>query len=100
MPVLLTSMSSRPNSSSALDTVSSWCASSSACPATQTALPSPMDAAASASASSLRAVMTTLAPSATSRSATASPMPRLAPVTIATLSSKRFCAGPSTGPIS
>src|SRR5690606_14470443 len=68
----------------ARSTVSRWWSGSSACPGTPMAcsLP-PSRSTASASGSGLRAVTTTLAPSATRRSATAKPMPLLAPVTIA-----------------
>src|SRR3954452_5356475 len=52
----------------------------------------PRRATASASPSALRAVITTLPPSATMRSAMAKPIPRLAPVTTATWSVKR-CPG-------
>src|SRR5690349_18284802 len=86
MPVLLTRWSSPPNASWATRMTSSWCASSAALPATPTALDSPPSrSTASANASGLRAVMTTRAPSATSFWAMPSPMPRDAPVTIATL---------------
>ena len=80
-----------PKVSIACRTVSAWWSASSARPATASATSGPPRwATASSSASFLRAVMTTRAPSATSRSAMASPMPRLAPVTIAVLPSKRL----------
>ena len=77
-----------PNVSSVRRTTSAWCSVSSAFPAIASATSAPpRPAAASSSASWLRAVMTTRAPSATSRSAMPYPMPRLAPVTIAALPS-------------
>src|SRR5690242_2894433 len=88
MPVLLTRWSSPPNASCATRMTSSWCASSAALPATPMACDSPPSSStASARASGLRAVMTTRPPSATSFWAMPRPMPREAPVTIATLPS-------------
>src|SRR5262249_37813317 len=90
IPALLTSRSSRPNVASAASTVSAWWAGSSALPATPSAYDfPPSSSTAAASGSGLRAVRTTRYPSRTSRPATASPIPRLAPVTIATRSSMR-----------
>ena len=86
MPALLTSRSRLPNVSMVRRTASARCSGSSALPATAIAWSGPPRAAtASSSASGLRAVRQTRAPSSTSRWAMPRPMPRLAPVTIATL---------------
>src|SRR5674476_1119262 len=71
---------------------------SSALPATAIAWSGPPSAVtASSSVPCLRAVMQTFAPSATSRSAMPRPMPRLAPVTTATLSSNLLVMTTSPG---
>ena len=90
MPVLLTSTSSRPKAARVACTAACRCCGSSPEPAAKIARSGPPSSAtASSSAGCLRAVMQTRAPSATSRCATARPMPRLAPVTSATCPSKR-----------
>src|SRR5690348_16216279 len=99
MPVLLTRWSSPPNCSWATRMTSSWCASSAAFPATPMAFDSPPRCStASARASGLRAVITTRAPSATSFSAIPRPIPREAPVTIATVPSWTPCPAVTSEP--
>src|SRR3984885_8023234 len=97
MPVLLTSMSRLPNASMVLATASAWCSASSHLPGTAMA-PSgpPSSATAASSASALRAVTHTRAPCRTSSAAIPRPMPRLAPVTMATRSfSDSMCLSPA-----
>src|SRR6478609_9833956 len=95
MPVLLTSRSSRPKTSRAVAMTWSWWSGSSAWPATPSACSTPpRRSTASSSASGLRPVTTTRAPSATRRSAMPNPMPRLAPVTMATVWSCRPTGAP------
>src|SRR2546429_5299234 len=87
MPVLLTSRSSRPYAAIVRATASAWCAGSSALPGTAIAWSGPPSSwAATARGSGVRAVTQTRQPPATSRRAIARPIPRLAPVTSATLS--------------
>src|SRR5699024_2739753 len=89
MPTLVTSTSRRPNLSAIVSNTSARCAGSSDLQAMPSAVPSGNCATASASGSGLRAVRITVAPSALSRRAMPSPMPRLEPVMRATWPSKR-----------
>src|SRR5271166_6481202 len=85
MPALLTRMSSRPKCA----TVAATVASIEACSVMSSLTPRAFGPRAEATAfapGSLRSAMTTLAPSLTQRSAIALPMPRAAPVMMATLS--------------
>src|SRR5580693_896072 len=87
MPVLLTSMSRLPNASMVLATASAWCSASSHLPGTAMATSGPPSSATAASSASWpRAVTQTRAPCRTSSAAIPRPMPRLAPVTMATRS--------------
>ena len=95
-PALLTKWSRMPNSRPTRSKTSARWSESSALPATQRA-DAPSSTAAARRASSRRAVMSTRAPSSTSRLAVANPMPRLAPVMRAARPSKRFMRGPYGG---
>src|SRR5215218_3290141 len=96
IPVLFTSRSSGPNADAARSTVSARWSGSSDRPATASATSGPPSVSTAwSSASGLRAVMTTRAPSATRRWAIARPMPRLAPVTSAVRPRRPFTAVPS-----
>src|SRR4051794_9443998 len=95
IPVLFTSRSTGPNADAARSTVSARWSGSSDRPATASATSGPPSVStALSSASGLRAVITTRAPSATRRWAIARPMPRLAPVTSAVRPRSPFTAVP------
>src|SRR5262245_19763642 len=92
IPALLTRMSSRPNAAIALAMPASTCCSLLTSIATPTArLPAPSSSFAAASAPCwFRSAMTTLAPSRAKVRAISLPMPLAAPVTTATLFSRRI----------
>ncbi len=100
VPALLTRMSHDPNSSTARRTVASACSASSAratmvCSRSPAAVAAMIRSRASSRFSGLRPVMITpAAPLRRNSTATASPMPLLAPVTTATLPSTRISIVP------